>query len=288
MSTALSIPPSVPGPASPADAHPLAAYLRELHRRHAPCREGALASYIPELTRADPDWFGVAVATIDGQVYEAGETGRLFTIQSISKPLVYALALQDNGREPVLAKIGVEPTGDAFNSISLYNDTGRPYNPMINAGAIAATGLVHGADPEEKMERILALFSACAGRRLDIDEEVYRSEKETGFRNFAIGYMLRNFGILSSDPEPILDLYFRQCSILVTARDLAVIAATLANGGVCPLTGEKAIDPLHVPSILSVMATCGMYDYSGKFAFKVGIPAKSGVAGIDNRNKEYK
>jgi glutaminase len=259
--------------------HPLATYLEDLHKRHAPCIDGAVATYIPELSKADPRWFGVALATIDGEVYEAGDTSHLFTIQSISKPFVYALALADNGRDPVLAKIGVEPTGDAFNSISLYNDTGRPYNPMINAGAIAATGLIGGGSDDEKMERILAVFSACAGRELAVDEQVYRSEKETGFRNFAIGYMLRNFGILTTDPEPILDLYFRQCSILVNARDLAVMAATLANGGICPLTGKVAVEERHVPQILAVMATCGMYDYAGEWIYRIGMPSKSGVAG---------
>lgn len=267
-----------PGSSRPV-GHPLAAYLRDLHERHAACSEGAPASYIPELTKADPNWFGVALATIDGEVYEAGDTERLFTIQSISKPFVYALALQDNGRDRVLAKIGVEPTGEAFNSISLYTDTGRPYNPMINAGAIASTGLVAGADAEERMARILALFSACAGRELTIDEDVYRSEKATGFRNFAIGYMLRNFGILASDPEPVLDVYFRQCSILVSGRDLAVMAATLANAGVCPVTGRVAIARQHVPQILAVMATCGMYDYAGEWIYRVGMPSKSGVGG---------
>src|SRR5262245_32471901 len=222
--------------------HPLATYLQELHRKHAGCTEGEVASYIPELTKADPRWFGITVATVDGHVYEVGDTRQPFTIQSISKPFVYALALQDHGRDAVLAKVGVEPTGDAFNSISLHRDNGRPFNPMINAGAIASTGLVRGATAEERVERILALCSQCAGRGLSIDENVYRSERDTGFRNFAIGFMLRNFGIIESSPEPILDAYFRQCSILVTARDLAVMAATLANGGVCPLTGAAAVD----------------------------------------------
>jgi glutaminase len=259
--------------------HPLATYLKRLHRKHAGCADGRVASYIPELTRADPAWFGIAVATIDGQVYEIGDTRREFTIQSISKPFAFALALQDQGADAVLAKIGVEPTGDAFNSISLHRDSGRPFNPMINAGAIAATGLVHGADAHEKFGRILALCAKSAGRALSVDEAVYRSERETGFRNFAIGYMLRNFGIVESAPEPILDAYFRQCSILVTARDLAVMAATLANGGTCPVTGELAMDPSCVPRVLSVMATCGMYDYAGEWIYRIGMPSKSGVGG---------
>jgi len=259
--------------------HPLVTYLRRFHQKHSGCLEGQLACYIPELTKADPNWFGISIATVDGQCYEVGETRQPFTIQSISKPFVYGLALQDEGVNRVLAKVGVEPSGDAFNSISLYADTGRPFNPMINAGAIASTGLVHGADAGEKMRRILDFFSAFAGRELQVDEAVYRSERETGFRNFAIGYMLRNFGILESQPEPVLDLYFRQCSILVTCRDLALMAATLANGGLNPVSGQVAVDGRLVPRILSVMASCGMYDYSGEWIYRVGMPSKSGVGG---------
>ena len=261
------------------DVHPLESYLAGLHRKHAGCSDGALASYIPELTKADPSWFGIAVATVDGHVYEVGDTGQPFTIQSISKPFVYGLALADEGRDHVLSKVGVEPSGDAFNSISLYQGTGRPFNPMINAGAIASTGLVRENGTGERIARILELCSRCAGRRLTIDESVYRSERDTGFRNFAIGYMLRNFGILETAPEPVLDAYFQQCSILVTARDLAIMGATLANGGVCPVTGEAALDPSHVPRVLSVMATCGMYDYAGEWVYRIGMPSKSGVGG---------
>ena len=262
-----------------ADAHPLESYLAGLHRKHAACSDGTVASYIPELTKADPAWFGIALATVDGHVYEVGDTRQPFTIQSISKPFVYGLALADEGRDHVLSKVGVEPSGDAFNSISLYQDSGRPFNPMINAGAIASTGLVRENGTGDRIARILELCSRCAGRALTIDEAVYRSERDTGFRNFAIGYMLRNFGILESAPEPVLDAYFRQCSILVTARDLAIMGATLASGGVCPVTGEAALDPAHVPRVLSVMATCGMYDYAGEWVYRIGMPSKSGVGG---------
>jgi glutaminase len=265
--------------AAAGEVHPLESYLAGLHRKHAGCADGAVASYIPELTKADPSWFGIAVATVDGHVYEVGDTQQPFTIQSISKPFVYGLALADEGRDHVLAKIGVEPSGDAFNSISLYQDTGRPFNPMINAGAIASTGLVRTNGTAGRIERILELCSRCAGRALGIDEAVYRSERDTGFRNFAIGYMLRNFGILDAAPEPVLDAYFRQCSILVTARDLAIMGATLANAGVCPVTGDAALDPDHVPRVLSVMATCGMYDYAGEWVYRIGMPSKSGVGG---------
>ena len=197
----------------------------------------------------------------------------------MSKPFTYGVALQDRGLAEVLSKIGVEPTGDAFNSISLDPTTGCPLNPMINAGAITAASLVAGHSPEDRIERLLAAYSTYAGRRLAIDPDVYESERATGHRNRAIGHMLRTFDILSGDPEPALDLYFTQCSILVDCRDLSIMAATLANGGVNPITGERAVGPEYVDRILSVMTTCGMYDYSGEWVYSVGMPAKSGVGG---------
>ena len=258
---------------------PIHAYLDELHAKYVALREGEVATYIPELAKADPEWFGICVATTDGHVYEIGDTRQLFTIQSISKPFVYGLALEDRGRTAVLAKIGAEPTGDAFNSISLAPGTGSPLNPMINAGAIAAASLVAGHSPDDKFERVRAAFSTYAGRLLTLDGAVFESERDTGNRNRAIGHMLRNFDIITSDPEPALNLYFQQCSIAVDCRDLSVMAATLANGGVNPRTGERAVRLELVDSILSVMTTCGMYDYAGEWVYWVGLPAKSGVAG---------
>lgn len=257
---------------------PVQDYLQRLHKEFAPLNDGSVATYIPELARANPDWFGICLATTNGAVYGAGDVGQAFTIQSISKPFVYGIALEDYGRSAVLEKIGVEPTGDAFNSISLEPGTGRPRNPMINAGAIAAAGLVAGK-PDTRSKRLLEIFSLYAGRELALDETVYRSESETGHRNRAIGHMLRNFDILTSDPTPITELYFQQCSISVTCRDLAVMAATLANRGVNPITGKQAIRGEYVESVLSVMETCGMYDFAGEWVYKVGMPAKSGVAG---------
>jgi glutaminase len=258
---------------------PIGEYLARLLRKHGAVREGAVATYIPELAKADPEWFGICIATADGHVYEAGDSRQAFTVQSISKPFVYGLALEDCGRERVLGAIGVEPSGDAFNSISLAPGTGAPLNPMINAGAIAAASLVAGHSPADRFERILATLSLYAGRRLELDEEVYRSERDTGHRNRAIGHMLRNFDVLKEDPEIALDLYFRQCSVRVTCRDLALMGATLANAGVNPLTGEVAVRSGYVESILSVMVTCGMYDYAGEWVYRIGLPAKSGVAG---------
>lgn len=258
---------------------PILDYIAALHARFRGLAEGKVADYIPELTHADPEWFGICVATRDGFVYEVGDTGKSFTLQSISKPLTYGLALEDNGEDAVLAKIGVEPSGEAFNAISLRPQNGAPLNPLINAGAIAACGLVSGATVTSKMTRILDAYSRYAGRELDVDECVYRSESETGHRNRAIGWMLRNFAILADDPTPTLETYFRQCSIRVTCRDLAVIGATLANGGVNPVTGVRAIAEEYVDNVLSVMATCGMYDFSGEWLYRTGLPAKSGVGG---------
>ena len=262
-----------------ASTSPIQDYLQELHARHAALRDGQVATYIPELAKANPDWFGICLVTTGGHVYEVGDSRQPFTIQSISKPFVYGLALEDNTRAEVLKKISVEPTGDAFNAISLEPGTGRPRNPMINAGAIAAAGLIAGKDAQTRLRRMLEMFSLYAGEEVAIDESVYRSESETGHRNRAIGHMLRNFDILTEPPDPVVDLYFKQCSISVNCRDLAVMAATLANRGINPLTGKQAIRGEYVESVLSVMGSCGMYDYAGEWLYRVGMPAKSGVSG---------
>jgi glutaminase len=258
---------------------PVDEFLNKLYRDCRQLKDGAVATYIPELAKANPEWFGICLVTCTGSVYEIGDSRQPFTIQSISKPFVYGMALEDEGRVKVLEKVGVEPTGDAFNSISLDPGTGRPRNPMINAGAIAAAGLIAGKSRGARRKRILETFSAYAGRELTLDSSVYNSESETGHRNRAIGYMLRNFGILTDDPTPTVELYFEQCSISVTCRDLGIMAATLANRGVNPLTGKQALRGEYVESVLSVMGSCGMYDYAGEWIYRIGMPAKSGVAG---------
>jgi len=262
---------------------PIQKYLETVHACYRDLDEGEVASYIPELFEADPHWFGICIATSDGQIYEVGESRRAFTIQSISKPFVYGMAMEDRGVEHVLAKIGLEPSGDAFNSISLHPETGCPLNPMINAGAITTTSLVGGAtagaEGVPRMRRILETFARYVAHEVAVDEEVYRSESDTGHRNRAIGYMLRSFEIIEEDPMSSVDDYFHQCSISVDCRDLAVMGATLANGGVNPLSGVRALDARHVESVLSVMTSCGMYDYAGEWIYRVGMPAKSGVAG---------
>lgn len=256
-------------------------YLAEVLGQVEPDLSGEPASYIPELAAADPERLGAVFATVDGQVHGAGDIDVPFTIQSISKPFAYALALADRGFGPVLAKVGVEPSGEAFNEISLESGTGRPLNPMINAGAITVHSLVAeaGSEPAERVRRVLDGLSAFAGRRLEMDEKVCASEMEHAHRNLAIAHMLRSHDILTEDAGAVVDGYTRQCSVLVTTRDLAMMAATLANRGVNPLSGEQVVPEGVVRQVLSVMFSCGMYDAAGDWTTQVGIPAKSGVAG---------
>ncbi|MBN8868986.1 MAG: glutaminase A [Solirubrobacterales bacterium] len=260
-------------------ASPVQALLERLHERHAGDMSGEVASYIPELATADPAWFGISMVTADGAVYEVGDTQREFTIQSISKPLTFALALETAGEETVRQHVDVEPSGEAFNSITLQPGTGRPLNPMVNAGAIATTSLITPLGFDKPIDRILNEYSAFAGRDLSVDEEVFGSENETGHRNRAIAYLLRNADVVDHEVEDVVETYFRQCSTLVTCRDLAVIAATLASTGFNPVTRERVLREDTVRNVLSVMASCGMYDSAGDWLYTVGLPAKSGVAG---------
>lgn len=258
---------------------PVQQYLERLHAELQSVTGGEVASYIPELTRADPAWLGIALVTVDGHVYQVGDSQQPFTVQSISKAISYGLALEDRGLEHVLGKVGVEPSGEAFNSISLEPVTGRPLNPMINAGAIATTGLLKheaGCDP---LQHLLDAFGRYCGHTPAIEESVYRSERDTGHRNRAIAHLLYGHDILDRAPDEVVDLYFKQCSVLVTARDLAMMGACLANGGVNPVTGVVALKSPWVHRVLSIMSTCGMYDFSGGWVYNVGMPAKSGVGG---------
>ncbi len=261
-------------PQTPFDRH-----IEELYEQFRSLRDGAVADYIPELAKVDPDQFGIAIVTVDGHVYQVGDSREDFSIQSISKAFTYGIALEDKGVAEVEARVDVEPSGEAFNSISLESDTGRPLNPMINAGAIATTGLVDGDSGAEKIARILEVFSRYSARHLEIDQEIYLSEQSTGHRNRAISHLLRNYDIIAGDPEKVLDVYFQQCSIKVNCRDLALMGATLANDGVNPITSVRALRSAHIPRVLGVMASCGMYDYSGNWIYRVGMPAKSGVGG---------
>lgn len=268
-------------PAESQAASPVQTLLEGLHERHLSDRSGEVASYIPELSNADPDWFGIALITAGGAVYEVGDTRREFTIQSISKPLTFALALEAIGEEAVREHVDVEPSGDAFNSITLKAGAGIPLNPMVNAGAIATAALVAPIGFDRPIDRILTEYSAFAGRELSIDEAVFESENRTGDRNRAIAYLMKNTGALAAEVEveDVVETYFRQCSTLVDCRDLATIAATLASNGVNPVTGQRVLREDTVRNVLSVMASCGMYDAAGDWLYTVGLPAKSGVAG---------
>lgn len=260
---------------------PIPDYLDTLLSQCAPDPAARNADYIPELSRVDPSLFGVAAATVDGMIYTAGDADAMFTIQSISKPFIYAMAIEDRGLDEVLDKIGVEPSGEAFNELSLEAGSKRPLNPMINAGAITAHTLVGapGDDESQRLERIVTGLSAFAGRPLTIDETVATSEITTAHRNLAIGHMLRSYGILDGDPDDVVHSYVRQCAVRVTTRDLAVMATTLANAGLHPVTGEQVVSPRTARQVMSVMLSCGMYNAAGDWLTAVGIPAKSGIGG---------
>ncbi|MGD9567613.1 MAG: glutaminase A [Sedimentibacter sp.] len=245
-------------------------------------KQGKVATYIPELAKANPNDLGVYLITLDGQEYYAGDYSKKFTMQSISKVLTLILALMDNGENKVFEKVGMEPTGDSFNSIvdlELKN-IHKPFNPMINAGAIATTSLLKGSSHDEKIERILNLARKLSDNpNIKINNDVYMSEKITGDRNRSIAYFMKSFNIIEGNVEKILDVYFKQCSMEVTCRDIANIGCVLANDGVSTKTGESIV-PKHICRITkTLMSTCGLYDASGEFAVHIGIPAKSGVGG---------
>ncbi len=254
-------------------------YLEDLYDKYQYDTEGELSIHIPELRLVKPELFGISVMTADGKEFQTGDWEEYFTIQSISKVFVYGLALEMHGREFVHKKVNIEPRGEVFNSITLDDKTNRPHNPMLNSGAIAVTDLIVGERSTGRIDLILEMFGRYTGRRHSVNVPVYLSEKKTGYRNRAIAYLMLNFGMISDHFEETLDLYFQQCSIMVNARDLAIMAATLANGGISPVTKKQAIKEEYVQDLMSMMFTCGMYDYSGEWTHKVGIPAKSGIGG---------
>lgn len=255
-------------------------HVREAHRRYAGNTDGAVADYIPVLAELDPELFGLAVIQVDGGLHDAGDALHPFSIQSISKMFVYALAIQEHGHERVRDIVGVNNTGLAFNSLmALELNGGHPMNPMVNAGAIATTGLMPGATAVEQWERVREGLSAFAGRPLSLDGVVYASEAETNERNRAMGWLLRSYGRLDGDPDEVVDVYTRQCALSVTAHDLAVMGATLADGGVNPVTGERVVSAEVCRDTLAVTASTGLYEASGEWLFEIGLPAKSGVAG---------
>ena len=244
--------------------------------------KGKVASYIPELSKANGEALGICVTTLDGEEFFAGDYETKFTIQSISKVVTLMLAIIDNGIDYVFSKVGMEPTEAAFNSIiNLENNNDpKPLNPMINAGAIATVSLITGDTAEEKFNRILKFTRKITGNPdININESVYASEKATGDRNRSLAYFMKGTGVIEGNVEDVLDVYFRQCSLEVNCRDIARIGAMLANAGVIISNNERVISREATRIIKTIMVTCGMYDASGNFAVHIGIPAKSGVGG---------
>lgn len=263
----------------PSDAD-LQRVVDEAHAMFKDVKEGANANYIPILDTVPSDLFGVVIVTRDGKVFSAGDIDYRFSIQSVSKPFTAALVMAQQGPEAVREKIGVEPTGLPFNSkiaIEMYES--RSGNPLVNAGAIAAVSLVEAKDEEERWNLVHDNIEGFAGEELPVLEEVYKSEYETSWSNRAIANLLFNYERLYADPEESLRVYTRQCSIGVNTRDLAMMGATLANGGVNPGTGRRMLPAEHVPELLAIMATAGFYDESGEWMFNAGLPAKTGVGG---------
>jgi glutaminase len=249
-------------------------------------KEGKNADYIPALAKVDPDLFGIAVVTADGKVYTAGDIKTEVSIQSISKVFTMAQVIQEQGLDSVAKQIGVDATGARFNSIIAVEGvrtvvgTGAPeMNPLVNPGAISATSMVKGASADAVWAKIIGFHNDAAGRSLSVLQDVYKSESDTNQRNQAIGALMLAYGYIKSNWQQAVDLYTRQCSIGVNAKDLAMMAATLATGGKNPVSGKQVLDADKVPGVLAVMATAGLYDDSGKWLYRTGLPAKSGVGG---------
>lgn len=244
-------------------------------------KDGRVADYIPELDKAKKDALGVCILDNEGNRYTAGDWEIKFTVQSISKLVTLMLAILDNGEEFVFSKVGMEPSGDPFNSIRKLETSSKkkPYNPMINAGAIAVAAMIKGKDAREKFQRVLEFFKKITeDETLDVNYKIYCGESETGNKNRAMGYFLKNDGIIEGNVEDALEVYFKQCSIEVTAYTLAKLGLFLANNG-CTSTGEQILTPRISTIIKTLMITCGTYDMSGEVAVRVGIPCKSGVGG---------
>lgn len=267
-------------PAAGAAADPVQQALQEAHKKYKGLKEGKNADYIPALAEVPSKLFGISLVTVDGKVYDEGDVKPLFSIQSISKVFTAALVLQESGEQAIEDNIGVDATGQPFNSIvAIEQYKGFQQNPFVNPGAITATGMVKGKTYDEKWNKILAIHSAFAGRQLEVNGPVYKSEAETNQRNQAIAALMSAYGHIHDDPKMVTDVYTRQCAINVSAHDLAIMAATLANGGKNPVTDKQVIDREHVSKILALMATAGLYDDAGIWLYNVGLPAKSGVGG---------
>ncbi|RAZ34604.1 MULTISPECIES: glutaminase A [Microbacterium] len=257
---------------------PRAYDLDALRGRLLPARDGERSTSIPELADADRDLCAIALALPDGSVRSSVDGDVPFSIQSAVKPFLFALALADTDGA-ALDRVGIEPTGEAFDAIKLESGTGRPPNPMVNAGAILTCALVDGDDPDERASRIVAGLSGFAGRRLEVDDDVAHSEHLLGDRNHALAHLMRDEGTLAVTADDAVAVYARACAVLVDAQTLAVMGATLALGGVNPVTGERVVSSRTARDVVAVMATCGVYDGSGRWMRAVGVPAKSSVSG---------
>jgi glutaminase len=250
------------------------------HAKYRDNKGGANASYIPALARVPSDLFGIAVVTADGQVFEAGDTQYAFAIESISKVFSMALVMEELGAEALHAKVGADPTGLPFNSvIAVELHGGKPLSPLVNAGAMSTVSLLPAKSADERWAKLLAGYGCFAGRQLALIDEVYTSEAATNFHNRGIAWLLYSYGTMYSDPIEACDVYTKQCSIAITAKDLATMGATLAAGGVNPITRDRVVTTANVPHILAEMTMEGLYDASGDWAFSVGLPGKSGVGG---------
>jgi glutaminase len=262
------------------DAAAIDAALKAAHAKYATLQEGKNADYIPALAEVPSNLFGIALVTTDGGVHTAGDSDALFSIQSISKVFTMARVMQESGEQKIEDTVGVDATGQVFNSIvAIEQYKGHQMNPLVNPGAIATSGMVSGKTDAEKWQKILSTHEDFAGRKLAVNQKVYESEAATNQRNQAIAWLMSAYGLIQDDPKMVTDVYTRQCSINVSAKDLATMAATLANGGKNPVTKKQVIAAEHVPQILAVMATAGLYDDSGIWLYRVGLPAKSGVGG---------
>jgi glutaminase len=243
-------------------------------------RQGANAHYIPALARVDPGIFGIALVTRDGHVYTKGDVTSEVSIHSISKVFTLAKVIEEQGPDAITANMGVDATGQAFNSIvAIEQYRGSEMNPMVNAGAITATSMISGDSREAIWNKILGYYGDFAGRALGVNDEVFKSEAETNQRNHAIGRLMHAYGHIKDNPDRATDIYTEQCAVSVNAKDLATMAATLANGGTNPVTRKSVLEPKYVPQVLAVMATAGLYDDSGKWLYRTGLPGKSGVGG---------
>jgi glutaminase len=262
---------------SPTDIQPA---VDTAYAKYKDLQEGKNADYIPALAKVDPNLFGIVVMTVDGKTYTAGDIKSEVSIQSISKVFSLANVLQESGAAPVVDTIGVDSTGRVFNSIeAVEQHKGKEINPLVNPGAIAITSMVKGSNEDERWAKIIRTYDDFAGRTLTVNQEVYKSESDTNQRNQAIAMLMYAYERIKENPKEATDLYTRQCSVNVNAKDLATMAATLANGGRNPITNKQVLSQEHIPQVLAVMATAGLYDDSGKWLFTTGLPAKSGVGG---------